>query len=170
MIQNKKAVSVMVGYVLLIAFGIGMGVVVYGYLKTYVPTESLTCPDGVSIFLKSASCNASAGELNISLKNTGKFNLAGYFIKATNSSDQEIATFDLSQFFLQGGIVHGNAILVETSNQNKFKIKEEMGSRFSGIAINITKIEIIPVRWQTDEDQTRIVTCGSARIREELTC
>ena len=50
--MKKKGVSAIVGYVLLISFGVVMSVIVYSYLKTYTPKDALTCPDGVSIFLK----------------------------------------------------------------------------------------------------------------------
>ena len=56
---NKKGVSVIIGYVLLIAFAILISAGVYAWLKTYVPREPLNCPDGVSIFVKEAGFNSS---------------------------------------------------------------------------------------------------------------
>ena len=169
MIKNKKAISIMVGYVLLVAFGIAMGIIVYGYLKTYTPSDTISCPTGVSIFIRSTSCGG--GELNISLKNNGKFDLAGYLIKGANSSDQEVATIDLSEFLIEGGYKVGKAILMDKRNQNKFKIKEKMGSKFSGISTDLTKIEIIPVRWQKDENgKIKFVSCGDSKVSEELNC
>jgi len=43
MVRNKKAVSAIIGYVLLVTMGIVMSVIVYNYLKTYVPADALDC-------------------------------------------------------------------------------------------------------------------------------
>jgi hypothetical protein len=51
MIQNKKGISTMIEYVLLIVIVISLSSVVYIWMKTYIPQESIECQDGVSLYI-----------------------------------------------------------------------------------------------------------------------
>ena len=88
--KDKKAVSVLIGYVLLVVFAVILAAIVYQWLRTYVPTEGLNCPDGTSIFISETSyCD---NQLNLTLKNNGRFDVSGYFLHASNSSGEDIGT------------------------------------------------------------------------------
>ncbi|HTY43911.1 MAG TPA: hypothetical protein VMC80_01590, partial [Patescibacteria group bacterium] len=50
--NSKKGVSEMIGYVILITIALVMGAIVFAWIKSYVPADSLTCPDGVSISVR----------------------------------------------------------------------------------------------------------------------
>ena len=167
--KNKKAVSVMIGYVLLISAAIFLSVIVYAWLKTYVPKAALECPETTSIFIKNYLCDSD--ELQITLKNNGKFNLTGYFIRATNSPEQELATIDLSSKLSEGGIKVGNSILFKEGNENTLGPNSEKTHKFDLTEIGpIYSIEIIPIRYQEQDNKIRLVSCGDAKIKEELTC
>jgi len=97
-VKNKKGVSEVLGYLLLVSFAIFMSFIVYQGLKIYVPVKAVECPEGVSIFVQSAKCSLSGvGKYNLELniKNNGRYNIAGYYIHASNSSEQEVATIPL---------------------------------------------------------------------------
>lgn len=175
--MKKKGVSVMIGYVLLIALGVVMGIIVYGWIKTYVPTEALECPDGVSILVKEYFYNCSENLLSIKLKNSGRFSLGGYFIHATNSSEQELAAIDLSPYFLEKSNeqVVGGAVMFIEGEQNPKEPGEEWDESFDltkspGFPGQAYLIEIMPARYQTKDNKIRFVNCGNARIEQELTC
>lgn len=170
MVKNKKAVSAVIGYVLLITFGIIMGVIVYNYLKTYVPQDALKCPEGAGIVLQDYDC--SSGQLNITLKNNGRFNLAGFFIHASNNTEQEIATIDLSQNLdtNESGETYGNSVVVELGNVNFMTPGEENGYVFDNIPSNIWLIEFTPARFQEENNKVRFVSCGEAKITEKINC
>jgi len=156
----------MVGYVLLITFAVIISGIVYAWVKTYIPKESLECPDTVSVFIKNAECNGL--ELNLTLTNKGNFNVAGYFIKATTSPDQKLATLDLSKNITSGGESFQNAIVFELG-ENVFKPNQEKVNIFS-LPLEIYSIEIIPVRWQEQENKKEFVSCGSAKVSEIIKC
>jgi len=168
----------MIGYILLISFSVILGAVLYQNLKTYVPTESIDCPDSVSIFLKNYTCENSVGgnsTLTLNLKNNGKFNIAGYFVYATNSTEQELATIDLSNYFDENaedlGVVVKNAVVFEMVSENTMNVGEEKVSEFDippNILIN--SIEIVPVRFQEVNNKMMFVSCGGAKISEEIIC
>jgi len=176
--KSKKGISVMIGYILLISFSVIMGAIIYQNLKTYVPSDSIDCPDSVSIFLKEYSCeNSTKGgvHLNLTLKNNGKFNIAGYFIHTTTDSDQEIATTDLSSYFNinsgDGGAILKNSIIFEVESENTMSIGEEKISIFDVPPdILIKSIEIAPIRFQEINNKMTFVSCGSAKISEEIVC
>jgi len=169
--KNKKAVSAMIGYVLLITFGIIMGVIVYNYLKTYVPKDPLDCPTGVSIVLQDYSC--SGNQLNISLKNNGKFNYAGFFIHASNNTDQKIATIDLSQYLLENaenGVKYQNSVILLLGSENTIQPGMNPQFIFQDIPNNVELIEIVPARFQEQDEKMRFVTCSSGKISEKINC
>jgi len=115
--KNKKAISAMIGYILLISIAVVMSVIIFTWLKTYIPKAALECPDTTSLFIKNYTC-VEGGELNLTIRNNGNFNVAGYFIRVANVSGQELATIDLSQKLKSefGGITIGNSILVNESS------------------------------------------------------
>ena len=167
MVKSKKGVSAIIGYVLLITFGIIMSVIVYNYLKTYVPKEALNCPDGVSIVLQNYDCNSN--EINLTIKNNGKFNLAGFFIHGSNDADVEIATIDLSKNLSSSGEIYGGAILVDLGSENLMKPGAETGYTFD-IDSNLESIELVPARFQEENNKIRFVSCGNAKITEKVIC
>lgn len=178
--RDKKALSVMIGYILLITFGIVLSVIVYAYLKTYVPKEFLKCPEGVSMFIEEINCseNITTGgnDFSLTMQNNGKFNLAGYFIHATNGSSQEVATIDLSNRItedkINGPITMGNSIIFTRSstNINSFMPNNETTHYFTNISSNIYYVEIIPIRYEIKGSTQRLASCGDSRVWEISNC
>ena len=174
MVKKKKGVSPVIGYVLLISFGIIMSIIAYNYLKTYVPTEGVSCPDGSSVFVKDYACEA--GMLNLTLKNNGKFNLEGYFIYGSNDSSVEIATIMLADKFLDyntnpNSVNSSAQIIFEEKTKNYLVAQNEITHSFNVSNIsNLAIIELIPTRIQEVRSRETLVTCGEARIREEISC
>ena len=44
---DKRGVSIMIGYVLLVVIAIGLSIAVYAYLKNYLPREKAECPQDI---------------------------------------------------------------------------------------------------------------------------
>jgi membrane-bound inhibitor of C-type lysozyme len=171
--KNKRGVSIVIGYVLLIAVSIVMSILVYQWLKTYVPADTLHCPDGTSAFIKDVSYNCAAKTLTITLQNNGKFSLAGFFIYVSTSSES-LATIDLSSKLTSGGTISGNSVWYTTS-ENSFSPEypnNEKTSVFNVAAYGSTLkgLEIIPIRLQEEDNKKRIVSCSDAKIKEVLAC
>jgi len=171
-LKNRKGVSVMIGYVLLISAAIVMGAVVYQWLKTYIPKEPLECPDGVALFIKESSCtsdpiNPSLKILSLTLKNNGKFNLDGYFIRGAMTGEEQ-ATRDLSEYMITGGTNDDGEIRFDYTTENSFSPNNEFSFEISGIDFNVKSIEIIPVRRQMEDNKKRLVVCGNAKVKEDL--
>jgi len=121
------------------------------------------------IVLKDYNC--STNQLNITLKNNGKFNLAGFFIHASNNTEQKIATIDLSKNLNQPpGEIYGSAVVVTLGNENFMKPGNENGYIFDNLPPNIELIEFIPARFQEENNKIRFVSCSGAKITEKINC
>jgi len=173
-IDSKKGISIMIGYILLIGIAVTVSIFVYGYLKTYIPKDGWKCPSEVSVFLSDKECIGDY--LSITIKNNGRFSIGGYFIRVTNESE-EIATVDLSDKLLElegdGGVKVRNAVVFEAKSSNVLEPGESWTNLFEigdlGLG-NSFKIEIIPLRFQEEEEKTRLIVCGEAKISEQVEC
>jgi len=237
--MKKKGVSVIIEYVLLVVITIVMAALVYAWMQTYVPRSVPECPNGVSLMVDQINC--AGGNLSLTLKNNGQFNVDGFFIKASLAPNEKIATYDLAKkepggFFKynaklkpgetdSGWIFHyeleatttntketclgGNLcaslnsfIVCNSTNAAGYDcswIGLETGGKCVGSATcqdldeticqgfsmsaapycsglksvtyyNIYSLEIIPIVYMEQNKRTNFVTCGSAKIRENLIC
>ena len=97
-ITNKKALSEIVAYVILITIALSMSTIVYIWLKGYLPTNQEECPDGVSIIIKDYNCTkVLSGELflNLTIQNKGLFTTDGFVIKVNDRDGASIGLFTL---------------------------------------------------------------------------
>jgi len=88
--DNKKALSEIVSYVLLIVIAMALAAGVFAWVKFYIPQEKEKCSEDVSLSISEYSC--SNGVLTITLANRGYFNVDGFFVKASNESGKIPAT------------------------------------------------------------------------------
>jgi len=94
---NKRGISNLVAYVLLITITISLSVFVYGWLKTYVGGEEVeTCPSNVNIVISSYECVSNvSGNLSVRLRNKGLFNVDGYVLRVHDRPDAEFGFYVL---------------------------------------------------------------------------
>ncbi len=171
--NNKRGLSIVIGYILLVAVSIVMSIIVYQYLKTYVPKDTVKCDEGTSAFIKDTSYNCTSRTLNVTLKNNGKFSINGYFIHASNKTGEALPTLDLSLRIMTGGITTGNSITFSDMVENALSPDEpnEKKSSFNTTGYGtIYKIEIIPTRMQEVDGKKRLISCSDSKVEAELTC
>ena len=77
--QNKKGVSVIIGYVLLVVMALGLGVGVYTYLSALTPKDKPECKNDIHIILVNYTC--SAGNLEVNLQNKGLFRIDAAYVR-----------------------------------------------------------------------------------------
>jgi hypothetical protein len=177
--KNKKGLSVIIGYVLLMVISIVMSAIVYQWLKTYVPKDTAICSDGTSMFIQEVNYDCTGNILTVTVKNNGRFSIDGYFIHVSNKSEEKIGTIDLAPRLITASSqdlleqVSGSEVRF-TSIANS--LSPEDGSNTNVKSFNVSsygtlyKIEIIPVRIQEVDNQKRIVGCSSAKSEESLVC
>lgn len=160
----------MVGYVLLITLAIVMGVIAYNWMKTYIPKEITECQEGISIFVKDAVFDASDSKLTITLKNSGRFDTAGYLIYGANTPEQALPTIDLSIYLDENseGKKLGNSVLLSLESGNSFKPNEEAISVFNIPSGEIYSISITPTRFEEENNKEKFVNCVNARTEQSV--
>jgi cysteine-rich repeat protein len=172
---NKKGLSIMIGYVLLVVIAIVMSGIVFQWVRTYVPKDVVQCSEDVSIFIEEIVYDCTNGDLDITVKNNGLFSVAGYFIHVTETIDQELATRDLSVNLSTGGRNVSGTVQFKIG-ENSLNPNEDDVLGFTKVgseAYNFEghKIEIIPIRYQDDDDgKERVASCGGASVSYELSC
>ncbi len=152
-----------------------MSVIVYQWLRTYVPKDTVKCSEGTSIFIKDIYYDCINSKLDITLKNNGKFSVNGYFIHVSNFSNPDVlATIDISRNIVSGGVVSGNSITFSDLLENALTPDEPTNIKLSSFDVGeyglLYSIEIIPTRIQEIENKKRLVSCGNAKIEEALIC
>ena len=94
--MNKRGVSEVVGYVLLIVIAMGIATIVYTFLKVYVPKEKPECREGINIIVNNASCfNNGVQNIRLVLENKGLFEINKAYLrigKDTSSYKEDIPT------------------------------------------------------------------------------
>lgn len=168
--MNKKAISNLVAYILLISIVITMASVTYSVIKTYVPHNSLECPSDLSIFVKDYQCSTT--ELSLVLKNSGKFSIGGYLVYVTNNPEAGLATLDISSMITSGETPMMPTGIKLSGEGNSFDPNEEETHVFdiSSISPRVYSIEIVPMRWQEEGRKNMLVTCMNSKMRKSLEC
>jgi len=149
--KDKRAVSVVIGYVLLIAIVVSMSLIVYQFLKAYVPQEEVECPEGTAIIIKDYVCTPDINQIKLTLHNKGLFDIDGLYIRATNAPQQEIATVNL---------ISGSAYMeAEINAGQEYVIDLSYGDT------QIYSVEVLPYRLQEKEG---FVICNNALTKQDL--
>ena len=167
----------MIEYVMLIVIVISMSSVVYLWLRGYAPTnEEIECNNGVSIYISNVNCTKDKNNytIHLTIKNTGKFNLRGFYIRGTNDTNQQLAAIDLSKKAIIGqSQKSGNEILFNSSLAhaftNSFSPQNEMSFTFITDE-KIQKIEITPTRIEKINDRDMLASCQKAIVSEKDIC
>ncbi len=180
---KKKGVSPLISYILLIVVGITMGLVIYGWLRTYVPAEITKCDQDVSLQVTRYTYDCTNKIFKLEIKNNGRFNVGGYLIRATNDSSQDVANVPLGRYYNKTSFTYipSTSFLVSPSLSNDLEPEKDWSLEnnlfnltrtgipaFQG---NITKIQITPIRIITTSRGTKApAICSDATITERISC
>lgn len=173
--KSKRALSVMIGYILLVTFAMVIGVLVYTWMKTYVPKDELNCPDGNSLYINSYDYDCANELLSFELKNNGQFNLGGYFIYASNAEGIALENIDLTSNYTGPGFrldpigikFDGTGEQPNTFLPGK-SVTENYDLEGTG---QIYSIRIVPIKWiKNEQSQSILTSCTNGIIRIELEC
>lgn len=80
--NNKRGLSVIVSYVLLIIIAISLSALVYTYIKgKIIPPDVPECSTNTYLAISSVTCDATTEEVIITLQNRGNFNINAAFFR-----------------------------------------------------------------------------------------
>jgi hypothetical protein len=87
--KNKKALSEMVSYILLVVIAMGLAVGVFAWLKGQLPSENEEkCSDDVALTIVSYTCDVTNNKITLNLKNTGLFNINGIYARGSYDANK----------------------------------------------------------------------------------
>ena len=96
--RDKKAVSIIIAYVLLITIAISLSAIVYSWLRFYVsPVQKENCPEGVSLIIKEYFYDDVLDTLNLTIQNKGRFTVKGFVVKVNDIKDSSIGIYSLDK-------------------------------------------------------------------------
>jgi len=91
--SDKKGLSEIIGYVLLIVLAVSLSTIVYVALKEKAKfPEEMGCPDGTQILIKSVNSwpdSSTSMPLNITIQNRGRFSVDGFLLRVNNKTGEK---------------------------------------------------------------------------------
>jgi len=157
--MNKRGISPVVGYVILIAIILIISLITYNWIKTYKLGGGLECPEGVSLVIEKAEC--SNHKLEVKVKNNGLFDINGYVIRG----ERKISETKKEVIDLYGGYYY-----FDDFEDIKLEPDEDITKLFGGTkAGRIMSVEITPIRFEQNEKGDKTITiCTNAITKKSL--
>ncbi len=145
--KNKKGISELVGYVLLIVIALGLATGVYAWVKHYLPSQNeYNCPSDTALTIKKYSCDNKV--ITLEIQNSGFFNVNGFFLRVSNDSTKQptIGLASNNTLSIQGqGSIPGIEGRYEFSATQEFIVGTSGEFNFIYPAMNtIEKLQIQP--------------------------
>ena len=153
--MKKRAVSLLVSYVLLILLTVSLAGLIYGFLqyRAKLP-EKIECPEGVSVYVINFSCNTQNNKITFWIKNNGLWNISGINVKVYASTGVCNGPQEIEKVFGPGDLLNGD-IQINGCNPNKLEI----------LPYIITKPE-----GKGPAIKGKKVYCSKARIKVDVSC
>jgi len=100
LIKDKKGVSILIGYILLVSMAISLSVIAFNWIQKIIPEETIVCPTDASLSIREVECNSSSRMLNFTIKNNGLFSIhnVSVFVNDAEGSDFGVFKINSSQF------------------------------------------------------------------------
>ena len=153
---GKRAVSLMVGYVLLIVIATALAVAVYSFLQLYLPENKPECPDDLSLIIEDTFCNQT--DLKVNLTNKGLFTVERVQIRIGEADRVFRETLNKAPYIFQG----------LSGELNGLKPDEKWSSPlyFHTFGSGAKEIEIQPAMFIDNN----FILCENAIVKKEITC
>ena len=151
-INNKKGISEMVSYVLLVVIALGLSVSVYYFLVLYIPKPPLECKPDISVSIEQINCYPGS-VFNVTLKNRGLFTIDTLQIIVREPGREIKAQIDAYLPLGSKGLIPGESY-TEIMNP-------------SSLTVQTYSMEVKP--WARN-DKGEKVLCTNAIIVQDFVC
>ncbi len=94
---DKRGLSNLVAYVLLISITLSLSVMVYGWLKNYTKSDKTpVCPDNVNVIVGDYHCAGGVnGNITVDLENKGLFDVGGFVVRVSDKPNAKFGIYTL---------------------------------------------------------------------------
>jgi len=148
--SDKRGISIMIGYVILIGMAVGLTIMVYQWLIHYVPSgDSYTakCSEEISISIANLRCDSESMNLRFKIKNTGTFPVDHFSVKVSDKPGSNIGSYEIMS--------EGEGPKIPVNGEYDFNYDYSghvQGSLDPYFESRLTFLEVTP--FQRDEDGT----------------
>jgi flagellin-like protein len=162
---NKRGLSNIVAYVLLISITVALSVIVYSWLRFYVSGSDVDeCSDNVNIIIRSYECflpnsEGVGGRIKVTLKNKGLFTVDGFELRV---HDREDADFGFYLFDDEGVEISPGEEYTETYYFADYPFDIDGDDSVDDYLETVTLLEVQP--FVGDEGGTRCKSYSSQEI------
>lgn len=156
--NNKKAVSLMMSYVILISIGIALSLAVFIWLKAVSDvTPVADCEEGTSLILEDSQCNGFS--INLTLKNNGRFSISGILVSVGDNPDATPVEYLFPKAQLTGeGFYLFSPVLRPGDTENAV---------FEKGSTNLEYIRIVQIQPFIIDNRKKVF-CSEAVIKQEI--
>jgi hypothetical protein len=158
-INNKLALSEVVGYVLLISMSLALAGAVYAWLMYYVtPGQEVSCDEDVAVIIRDFNYSCASGSLNLTLENRGMFNVAGYTVRVNNRTGAKNGVYTINKT--------GQALKVGQIVFDYYSpINDQSTFPVSAISGDLTIVEVQPIMIKNNV----VIACEQVS-KQSLSC
>jgi flagellin-like protein len=172
--SNKRGLSEIVGYAILIAIAIGLAVAVFSWYKIVANGvgEKIDCKEGTSISIEDYSCKMIPGgglggaditNFTLKIKNNGNFNVFGVIVLVGNDSTKEpyvmLQNIDPTSF---------GPALGKFQFTSELKPNDYAYATFVNSSINVSQIRRVSIQPFIFINGKQVV-CSGTLIKEPIT-
>jgi hypothetical protein len=169
--RDKRALSLVVSYVLLILVAFTVATLVYAWMKSQVGPTGDECDEGSSFNLKNISCDSANSVINLMIGNQGMFYIHGFVVKVSDNLNimplVNLSSSDPGVF----QSIEGKNVLVSPLETSK-----EVMYNFSylnvGLAGAPVRVSVQAIRNVTNEKngKEKYLLCKNTMITQEVHC
>jgi len=172
--NNKKGLSELVSYVLLVVIAVALSALVYSYLKPYVVSSDKkpVCDTDVALIVQEASCKAgdsiNPGLLNLSLLNKGLFKVDAAYIRF-GPEDRRVLSLINGEgdglYFVKIG-VETQGLMPGDTSLKELPLRDEKGDIILTSAGNYYTMQIEPAVFKG----SNLAVCPQAMVTQRIQC
>lgn len=117
MSKNKRAISEVVSYVLLIILSLSLAVFVFNWLRGFVPSmNEAKCPDGISLIIRDKYYDLASRNLTLTIQNRGRFSADGFYVRVNNATEPNFGIYVLNKTGIKMKVGDTNVTFFNTTN------------------------------------------------------
>jgi hypothetical protein len=178
LLHNKKAVSEMVGYVLLVIIAVSISSIVFVYLRYYVPNDSVpNCPNDINLIVEKVTCEITSSgspQINLTLVNKGLFSVNAFYLRVGNSTKPKVSINDPIKIKAASGFYFNisdvNKGLLPGESFNHLYTEQPYGLSFLA-KDGIYEISIEPAAYVTSsKGKKSLALCKDSIITQKISC
>ena len=155
--SNKRAVSEMVSYVLLVVIAVGLSIAVYAYLKVFIPKgEKPQCNEDIQLTVQDYICSNQTRTLSVTLYNKGLFKVDAVYLRLGKENSN--VPLNILELLLRPSLMPSDSHIVSVPKKNL------------GSALIAPGNYVLEVQPGANNEKGELALCEKSVITQTITC